>query len=67
MLDRQLRHVQAARAELAKVSRSTRGWSDASRDRFDRERMEPLLQAAAQLITAIEKAQEQYRIVERLQ
>ena len=65
-LEGPIRQVETARTELGKVARSTGGWSDQQRDAFDSQRMTPLDTAAARLLSALRKAQEQCAQAERL-
>lgn len=59
-------HVEAARAELARAGTEATGWADAQRERFDKDRLKPLAEAATKLITALGKAQEAQDKIQRL-
>jgi hypothetical protein len=65
-LDGPIREAQTAHAELAKVASSTQGWADRQRQAFDTQRLKPLAEAGADLVTALQKAQEQCARAEQM-
>lgn len=65
-LDDCVRRVDSARNELIKVADLSAGWSDRQRHEFDKNRMEPLEQAAANLRQALRKAGEQCEVAQKL-
>ena len=60
------RQVEAAAAALARVSAGAVGWADEQRQTFETQRMKPLTGAAVKLVTALRKAQEAQRAIDRL-
>lgn len=66
ILDGSIRQLESARIELIQVASSTEAWSDKQRQAFDSQRMKPLGEAGARLMTALQKAQEQCVAAERL-
>lgn len=53
-----LRDVEVAVASLRRATAGATGWSDEQRDRFDRQRIEPLLRLGDQLVHALRRADE---------
>lgn len=53
-----LRDVETAVASLRRASAGATGWSDEQRERFDRQRIEPLLGLGNQLVVALRRADE---------
>lgn len=51
-----LREVQQSVDLLRRAGDESSGWADAQRERFDRQRMQPLLDAGERLIAALRQA-----------
>jgi len=51
--------VDRARAELDRVRASAGGWHDAGRRKFDTQRLDPLSDAAKQLVAALKRADQE--------
>ncbi len=58
-LENALREVETARVQLRAVASRAQGWADNQREQFDKQRMKPLDDAAARLIAALQRANEQ--------
>lgn len=65
-LEGPIREVEAARNELTKTALAATGWSDKQRQYFESQRLKPLDTAGAQLLAALQRAEEQCVQAERL-
>lgn len=61
-----LQSVEAALIELTKAVNAADGWADRQRDEFDRQRVQPIVEAGRTLSLALRKAQEQCKKAEQL-
>jgi hypothetical protein len=61
-----VRQTESARTELSKAGRDADGWSDDTRARFDKQRIQPLDKAGSQLQAALARAAEQVAAAEKL-
>lgn len=59
MLEGAAHEVERARSDLTRVRAGAAAWADAGRQRFDKQRLNPLDGAAKQLLAAIRQCQEQ--------
>lgn len=60
MLDDPLDELQRALADLRRARDETTAWSDEGRRVFDEQRLDPLDEAGARILSAIRNAQEQF-------
>jgi hypothetical protein len=60
MLDDPLDEVQRALMDLRRARDETTAWSDDGRRVFDEQRLDPLVDAGAQILAAIRNAQDQF-------
>lgn len=65
-LENTLREVETAHVQLRAVASSAQGWADNQREQFDKQHMKPLDDAAARLIAALQRANEQCQAAMRM-
>lgn len=64
-LDASIREAERAVGALRRSRDDSAGWSDQQRNRFDRQRLQPLLEAGSQLVLALRRAKDQLDAVRR--